>query len=370
DWGSHVEPGALNEGWSDYFSASYIGNPEMAEYASLGITEAGETALRNNANDFLCPGDLIGEVHKDSEPWAGALWSIRETLGGDAEKIEALERAALQAIAVSDADEDFAKASAALVEAVAAEGALGATVAAAAQAEFDRRGLSDCARIVTLSTADDDGNFTATPFAQLMQPGKSDVGLTNYAPALVQLRIAVPPGSAGFTLKWAQSAGGLAGAVGGGGDPEPMSVIVVEGEERITWTYTGSGGSLATPTDGSGAEIPFDVAATSSAATLGAPNESTGLSDATFTWTLESDPCASRSFVAQIVAPAGGATLQNLDVENLATDAECDTGPPPSLPDDCDCNHTSSEGAPLALGALALLGGLLRRRRSSETRRA
>ncbi|OGQ13618.1 MAG: hypothetical protein A2138_08435 [Deltaproteobacteria bacterium RBG_16_71_12] len=363
DWGSHVEPGAMNEGWSDFFSASYANDPEMGEYASDGLTEAGETGLRNNDNDKRCPESLIGEVHADSEPWAGALWSIRATLGGDAAKVAALERAALQAIAVSAPDEDFAAASAALVEAIAGESALGAGVADAAQAELDARGLSDCARILTLSTADADGAFAATPIAQLNQPGKSDVGLTNYAPALVQLAIQVPPGSGGFTLKWAQGSGGLEGVMGGGGDPEPMSVIVVEGEERIVWTYQGSGGSLATPTDASGAEIPFDAGATTSVATIGEPNQTTGLADASFTVTLESDPCNVRSFVAQVVSPAGGANLQNIDVENLATDSECEVEPPPGV-DDCDCNHASGRGAPLALAALGVLGAFLRRRRA------
>jgi len=172
----------------------------------------------------------------------------------------------------------------------------------------------------------------------------------------------VPPGSAAFTLKWAQSAGGLAGAVGGGGDPEPMSVIVVEGEERITWTYEGSGGSLATPTNAAGEEIDFDVSATSSVATIGEPNQSTGQADASFTHTLESDPCAARSFVVQIVAPAGGAALTNIDVDNLATDSECEVDEP-APPDDCNCNHAQGRAAPVALAGLALLAALLLRAR-------
>ncbi len=365
EYGTHVEPGALNEGWADIMSSMFAGNSSVGEYASDQLAPAGETGLRDNNNDKKCPDDLIGEVHGDSEPWAGALWAVHDSLGGDAAKIKAFERAVLTAVAASGDNEDFAAASANLVDAVAAEPLLGQTVADFAQQQLDTRGLSACVRVWPLSTLNADGtDIDVNAKDQLFQPGKGDVGLANYAPALLQMKVQVPPKSGGFTLSWSEQAGGLGL---GGGSPAPMSVLVHEitGSEdsHIQWSYEGNGGSQAVPHDENGDEIAFDATDAASQAAIGGA-DGNGVSAATFTQTLDSG-CDARTFIVDIVAPDASAVLSNISVDNVATDLDCspaETPPPPGADQPCGCRGTDA-GSFGALGfALALLAFRKRRR--------
>jgi hypothetical protein len=179
----------------------------------------------------------------------------------------------------------------------------------------------------------------------------------------VQMRVTVPAASAGFTLSWAQGAGGL--GLGGGGDPEPMLVIAHETTDRIYWAYEGAGGSLAVPRDVDGNDIAFDANDDANKATIGATDQNTGLADAVFTKSFDSDPCNERTFIVQLLAPEGGSRVQNVDVENIPTDAQCDTGPPPDdqPPPVCGCRGTDA----LSLGGLVALLALIRRRRGRRT---
>jgi hypothetical protein len=72
----------LNEGYADYFSVTYSGDPDLGEHA--GTAFGGEGAIRTTANDHICPFDLSGESHFDGMIWAGTGWDIREVLGADA----------------------------------------------------------------------------------------------------------------------------------------------------------------------------------------------------------------------------------------------------------------------------------------------
>ena len=111
-----------------------------------------------------------------------------------------------------------------------------------------------------------------------------------------------------------------------------MSVLVHEvtgsDDGRIFFGYEGANGNLAAPYDGDpaagGEPILFDPA--TAPATIGAPNQNTGIADASFTQTLTSDGCNARAFVISLASTDAGAQLQNITVANLDAAAVCDTG--------------------------------------------
>jgi len=71
---------AMHEGYADYLANSYMGDPELAEY--VGDFYTGLGYLRTLANSKHYPDDLDGESHDDGEIWGGALWDLRQVLGG------------------------------------------------------------------------------------------------------------------------------------------------------------------------------------------------------------------------------------------------------------------------------------------------
>jgi hypothetical protein len=357
-FGSQAESGALNEGWSDYLSSSFADDPAVGDYAARGLV-AGEIGLRDNDNARRCPDDIIGQVHNDSEPWAGALWAIRaEHLRGGGD-VAVLDRAVLTALAQADDDEDMSRA-ATRVEAAVRE-SIGAALADFARAEFADRGVSGCLRVWPLAVVDAAGTgITVTRKDTLSQPGAADVGLANFAPSVVQFRVDVPAGSAGFTMKWQHVAG----------DESPMAAAVAEvaadaPTAHIEWRYEGQNGDLAVPYVD---DVALSFNEATAGVTLGADNN--GVKPASFTHTLTSDPCLPRSFVVSLVSLDQGATLNDIDVENLETGAVCPVdeggGDDAGEVEGCACRGTSASSTSIGLFGLALLG--LRRRRLAGSR--
>lgn len=71
------QPGAMNEGWSDYFACSITGEPLIGEG---GLQVSGQP-LRNLDNTLRYPENWSGEVHADGRIFGGALWDLREMVG-------------------------------------------------------------------------------------------------------------------------------------------------------------------------------------------------------------------------------------------------------------------------------------------------
>jgi Zn-dependent metalloprotease len=79
-----IQSGALGEGWSDYFSASFFNDPVIGAY----ITQNSVSGIRRYSYDnYPLTYEDIGngthgyEVHDDGEIWAGTLWDLRKSLG-------------------------------------------------------------------------------------------------------------------------------------------------------------------------------------------------------------------------------------------------------------------------------------------------
>ena len=203
------------------------------------------------------------------------------------------------------------------------------------------------------------------------------MGLANLAPGVLQLRVQVPAGSTGFTVRWEQAAGGaLGGLLGGGGAPPVLAGLVVETEGRVHWTYvSGAADTLvAVPHDDTGAVIAFDPTAPASLATVSSPSNR-GVAQGTFAVALESDPCKARTFIVNLVSTKDAVRMQNLDLVVGAPAKEvcsppvdgsgCGGPPLPAAAPSCGCTTTSTAapGAGLALASVLAALGLRRRRR-------
>ncbi|HEU5057998.1 MAG TPA: hypothetical protein VFU21_15815, partial [Kofleriaceae bacterium] len=168
-FGTDPSPGAMDEGFADYLAIAITGSPVIGKYA-LGTDEG----FRTSANQKTCPADLHGEEHDDSEPWSGALWSIRQALGEE-------DRATMDAavlttmMAITDADY-FKTVSDLLLDEL--ETALGYDATEAARAELTARGFTDeCHnRVRTLHLGEEHGRMFAS------EPG----------PAVLQFRVDLP----------------------------------------------------------------------------------------------------------------------------------------------------------------------------------
>ncbi|MEZ5360968.1 MAG: M36 family metallopeptidase [Bryobacterales bacterium] len=77
-----VQPGALGEGWSDYFGASFYNAPIFGDYVSgdHGNGIRGK-AIDKNSRTYADLGDPRFQVHADGTIWASLLWDIRTALG-------------------------------------------------------------------------------------------------------------------------------------------------------------------------------------------------------------------------------------------------------------------------------------------------
>jgi Zn-dependent metalloprotease len=81
-----TQAGAMGEGWSDYFAATFFNNGVIGEYVTnnttRGIRRAAYTVPANPIHDSYADlGNQGFEVHNDGEIWAAALWDLRQTLG-------------------------------------------------------------------------------------------------------------------------------------------------------------------------------------------------------------------------------------------------------------------------------------------------
>lgn len=177
--GVSYDPGAINEGYADYVAATVSGDPDMAEYLrETGL--GGETALRNLDNDFVCPDDLVGEVHFDGRIFAGAAWDLREALG--AAKADVLMYATIVAIDMVPTLAEATETLLATADALVADGTLDASDRAMVQSIVEARGLVGCERVVPL-----DGGVTRMAFS-----GSAQVTGNAGSIAPVHYRIDIP----------------------------------------------------------------------------------------------------------------------------------------------------------------------------------
>lgn len=75
------ESGAMNEAFSDYFSASLTEDPVVGEWT---VAKLNKPYIRNLENKAHYPENIHDEVHMDSNIYSGALWDLRKVIGAEA----------------------------------------------------------------------------------------------------------------------------------------------------------------------------------------------------------------------------------------------------------------------------------------------
>jgi hypothetical protein len=133
---------ALGEGFADYFSASFAGDPRLGRYAAAG-GPAGEPA-RSLAEVRRWPeGIEFPDPHATGLIWGGCLWEIRQAFsGGGADRagVEQADRLAYACLTSLPATSDLLRAGSALL-AGAAAGRLSPEESLAVKESLGRRGL-------------------------------------------------------------------------------------------------------------------------------------------------------------------------------------------------------------------------------------
>ncbi len=133
-----TQSAGLGEGWSDYFSISYTGDPVEGAYLT-GNSERGIRRQSYEGYTFTYEdlgNDGFAAPHPEGEIWAATLWDLRNKLGQDA-----VDRLAMDGLKLTPCNPDMIAARDAVLTALEADEANGATVRAAAWNVFARHGM-------------------------------------------------------------------------------------------------------------------------------------------------------------------------------------------------------------------------------------
>lgn len=74
-YGVSSDPGAMNEGWSDYFAAIQCNETDFSKSYSRRVRRTVVNTMRSCSSDK--DTDVRGEIHYDSQIFSGALWEAR-----------------------------------------------------------------------------------------------------------------------------------------------------------------------------------------------------------------------------------------------------------------------------------------------------
>lgn len=231
-WGLDNLPGAMNEGFADYFAASMSGHPYIGTY---GLATSGQHLLRNLSEPRVCPDDLKTEIHADGRIIGSAMWTLREALGQA--MTDGIILRALQSFSQTTNLDQAANLIIDEAHLVSAQ------VGAAAEEALDAHGLRDCQRALPWT---DFSVFTDPDMVPFAVGGKGSVPTASFpsgAPAYVQLYVDVPADAKVLSMTWlAQASQGIFG--GGGGDALPMK-LAVRSEVPVEFDWTTGGGPQA-----------------------------------------------------------------------------------------------------------------------------
>lgn len=147
DTGVASDPGAMNEGWADYFAAIHCG----AE--NFRVDTYNGRPRRSMLNQLTCK-DLTGEVHADGSMWIGGVWLVRKYIIANQPSINihAFDRLVLVGISQANNDETFANGYNRILQGM-ESGLFSPDTIAYAKSIFEKR-ILNCTRIGTYTTRD------------------------------------------------------------------------------------------------------------------------------------------------------------------------------------------------------------------------
>ncbi len=146
EYGSITAPGAIHEGFADYWSATFLGDPIMGEYSLNWPAYA--SYPRDLTNDNTCPADLVDEEHHDGLIVGGTAWQIRERIG--AELADQVMYAMLGGLPEGTSFRSVAEGISARVADLVADGELTQADADAVEQILTERGMYTCGRSLPL----------------------------------------------------------------------------------------------------------------------------------------------------------------------------------------------------------------------------
>ncbi|MBX9601200.1 MAG: hypothetical protein K2X35_09355 [Bryobacteraceae bacterium] len=179
---------AMNEGMADYFSASFLRDPNIGEwFVAISQSESRLPFLRTTENPNVFPRNITGLIHSDGNMLSGALWEVRTALGA-----ENGDRVALGMLARLTGEAEFFDAA---VAAEAAAGSLfGATAAATVREIMTRRGLRGAAAEIA-------GEAQTLPSGVIGSGAITAAAAGSTLIAFEQFRIDVPNGADALRLE-------------------------------------------------------------------------------------------------------------------------------------------------------------------------
>ncbi len=221
--GATVAPGAMNEALADYFSSAIAGDAASGEYAG---TEFGDDAIRHIDNDFVCPKNLAGEVHYDSQFFSAALWAVRSELGSDADR-RLFDEAIFTALTAGPSGDLSYEQVAQLFVTSVESSALGSAVGSQLQSAFESRGvLPACNRTV---------EWTGTPISSpdpnlarhFIAGGTANFTKSmTYAPGLFQVHVPLPANTTQLKMSFVQMVSGGTSPLPTGNTPYKPAFLV------------------------------------------------------------------------------------------------------------------------------------------------
>lgn len=207
-------PGAMNEGFADYFSCSRRDDPIIGAYALAG---SGAAYVRDLTDSRKCPDDITTEVHADGKIIGSCMWEIRQALGQ--QQADMIILSALQSFTSSTNLQGAGK----LIqsEAKKVDPAIGTQVGDI----LKKHGVLGCERAKEWANFSAQTSTEGVPYAisGTDQIG-SGAGLKDGVPGYIQFYVDVPAGKKGVTLSWVARSGG-GGMMGGGGTPDVQLAI-------------------------------------------------------------------------------------------------------------------------------------------------
>ncbi|NVB40862.1 hypothetical protein G6O69_23690 [Pseudenhygromyxa sp. WMMC2535] len=222
---------AINEAIADYHTLMITERPEMAEYVGFYWPALGRGWIRNSDNDQICPRDMAGQEHNDSEPLSAALWAARRRVGAKFDYI------VLDALPMLGNDASMEQISAAMLELAAAERDAGAWTAdeyGQLERALEARGLVDCPRVTDTSDLED---LDDPPYLYLANAGNS---VSPWWPGPMQYRHVVPDGSDNLTITFQISAKGNSAGQPVSTDLDPQLLVKrssMSADAAITFDY-------------------------------------------------------------------------------------------------------------------------------------
>lgn len=177
-----TDAGAINEALADFVAAVVTGDSAHGEY--VRAYDGG--FMRDADNERRCPEDLLGQIHYDSEPMAGALWQAHAELG------DALVEPVIDAVAMLEQDATYEETSAVMLELT--EAALGPAARATLSDALEDHNLIDCERVAAIEDV-------RGPLRLIPRYGSAGY-YDPMRPAAMQLRVEVPAEAVSMTVSY------------------------------------------------------------------------------------------------------------------------------------------------------------------------